>query len=121
MIAPIAPITATRSSRRAADRDPDTDDFLGEDIGYPNPRAQYRGYRMLLALIFLAGVVALIGGALQGGQQIVSAFPTAQALTDGAAWAKFFAGLGQVGTVGLIVVVAALFLRWRIRRKRRRA
>ncbi len=119
MNAPISP--TPRSSRRAAPRDADGDDFLGEDIGYPNPKAQRRGHRLLLAFIVLAAIVALVGGALQSGDRIMAAFPTAQSLTEGAAWATFFSGIGRLAAIGLIVLVAVLFLRWRIRRAHRRA
>ncbi len=119
MNAPSTPTGPIRSSRRAADAD--NDDFIGQDIGYPNRRAQRRGHRIFVGFILLAGVVALIGGVLQSGDRIAAAFPTAQSLVQVAAWAQFFAGLGQMATIGLIVVIAALFVRWRIRRKRRHA
>lgn len=120
MIAPVTPISTIRPSRSFAHRDPDNDDFIGEDIGYPNRRAQYRGYRVLVGLILVAGIVALVGGVLQGAGTIGAAFPSLQSLTQVAAWAQFFSGLGQMATVGLFVVIAALLLRWRIRRHRRR-
>jgi hypothetical protein len=96
------------------DRD-DTDIFIDTDIGYPNRRAQYRGH---LFLVF--GVLALVGGVLQSGQQIGSAFPTLASLQNGAAWGKFFEGFGRLIAVGLFVIFVALILRWRIRRARRR-
>ena len=100
-------------------RDDRNDAYLDSDIGYPDRRAQRRGHLFLVFLIFAAGVVALIGGVLEGAREIASAFPSAEALGEGAAWTKFFAGLGRLGIVGLIVILAALILRWRIRRKRR--
>lgn len=115
-----APLTASRSSRHAAGREADNDNFIGEDIGYPNRRAQYRGYRLLLGFILFIGLLALIGGVLESANRIAGAFPTGEALLEGAAWAKFFGGLGQLATVGAIVVAAALLLRWRIRHARRR-
>jgi hypothetical protein len=100
-----------------ASRPDDNDAFIDSDIGYPNPKAQRRGQKVLIALMLLAGVAALVGGMLQGAQRIAAAFPNAQALLEGAAWTTFFAGLGQMGLVGLIVVAIALIWRWRIRRR----
>lgn len=111
-------LQTSRSSRRFAEND---DAFIDQDIGYPNPKAQRRGHKILIAFMLLGGIAALIGGLLQGAQRIAAAFPNAQALLEGAAWMTFFAGLGQMGTVGLIVVAIALIWRWRIRRSRRHA
>jgi hypothetical protein len=104
-----------------AGRPDDNDSFIDSDIGYSNPKAQRRGHKILIAFMLLAGIAALVGGLLQGAQQIAAAFPNAQALLEGPAWMAFFAGLGQMGTVGLIVTAIALVWRWRIRRSRRRA
>lgn len=111
-------LQTSRSSCRLAGND---DAFIDQDVGYPNPKAQRRGHKVLIAFMLLGGVAAFIGGLLQGAQRIAAAFPTAQALLEGAAWMRFLAGLGQMGTVGLIVIAVALIWRWRIRRSRRHA
>jgi hypothetical protein len=73
--------------------------------------------------MIVAGIVALIGGLLQGAEQVVAAFPSFASLGEGAAWARLFAGLTQLAVVGLFVLVVALIWRWRIKRAiaRRRA
>jgi len=101
-------------------QDDETDSFIDSDIGYPNRRAQHRGYVVMVFLLFLVGVLALVGGAMQNWHTIVSAFPTLASLQDSAAWSQFFDGAGRLIVIGLIVIFAALFLRWRIRRARRR-
>lgn len=111
-------LQASRSSRRFAGND---DAFIDQDIGYPNPKAQRRGHKVLIAIMLLAGIAALIGGLLQGAQQILAAFPTLASVLEGAAWMKLLAGLGQIGAVGLMVIAIALIWRWRIRRSRRHA
>ncbi|MDE2184628.1 MAG: hypothetical protein KGJ78_16535 [Alphaproteobacteria bacterium] len=100
--------------------DPDSDDFLGEDIGYPNRRAQYRGYRIVRAAMLGAGILALVFGLLEGGSEIRHAFPTMASLSDGAAWSTFWAGLGTLAKVGLALILVALVWRWRKRRRTRR-
>jgi hypothetical protein len=96
----------------------DDDDFLGEDIGYPNRRAQYRGFRFVLLLIALAGVAAIVFGLIQSGQEILAAFPTWDSLGDKAAWLRLLQGLGDLAVAGLFVTALALYLRWRIRKRR---
>lgn len=101
-----------------ASRPDDTDSFIDSDIGYPNPRAQRRGHKVLIVVMLLAGVVALIGGLVQGAQEIVAAFPAGSSLLEGAVWMKVLSGLGEMVTVGLIVIAIALIWRWRVRRRR---
>lgn len=103
------------SKRLAAD---DSDSFIDQDIGYPNPSAQRRGHKVLIAFMLLGGIAALIGGLLQGAQQIAAAFPTVSAVMEGAAWMRVLSGLSEMATVGAIVIAIALIWRWRIRRKR---
>ena len=94
----------------------DGDDYLGEDIGYPNREAQYRGYRFKLRLLFVAGVLAVVFGLGESGENVIAAFPTASALFEKAAWVRLLGGLGGLTEVGLAVLLAVLFLRWRNRR-----
>jgi hypothetical protein len=106
--------------RMANGRSDNDDAFLDADVGYPDRRSQYRGHQAIIVLMLLAGVAALVLGLSEGTQDIAGAFPTAASLLEGASWAKLFAGLGTLATVGLIVVAVALFWRWRIKRARRR-
>lgn len=103
-------------ARRMAD---ENDAFLDSDIGYPNRRAQYRGHRVMIFLILVAGFVALVGGLIQGAEEIGRAFPTLSSLAEGSAWMTFLSGTGRIAAVGLIAVLFALVWRWRIRRRRR--
>jgi hypothetical protein len=97
----------------------DNDAYLDSDIGYPNRRAQYRGHRVLIFFILVAGLVALIGGMIQGTEEIARAFPTLSSLAQADAWMTFLSGTGRIAAVGLIAVLFALVWRWRIRRRRR--
>lgn len=105
-----------RASRQAAGGPDDDDAFLGEDIGHPNPRAQYRGYKAIVYFLMAAGVIALVCGIVQGAQQVIGAFPSIASLADGAAWDRLFAGLGRLTLIGLIILAVALIWRWRLRR-----
>lgn len=96
----------------------DNDSFIDSDVGFPNPKAQRRGHKVLIVLMLLAGVVALIGGLAQGAREIAGAFPTVASLLEGAAWMKLLSGLSEMATVGLIVIVIAMIWRWRIRHRR---
>lgn len=96
----------------------DNDGFIGCDIAPPNRRAQKRGHQLVIVFLLLAGVVALIAGLSEGLQGAAAAFPNGNALLQAQAWGRFFEALGQVGTIGLIVIAAALVLRWLIRRRR---
>lgn len=113
-------VAKERPRRTAGYKKEDPDAYLDSDTAVPDSRAQRRGHVLLVCLLLLFGVVALVGGVLQSGQQIGSAFPTLASLQNGAAWAKFFDGLGRLVAVGLFIIITALFLRWRIRRARRR-
>ncbi len=112
--------TKERPRRMAGYREDENDAFIDTDIGYPNRRAQYRGHLAIVFFILAAGVVALVAGLMEGGQEIAGAFPTVASLSEGAAWAKAFDGLGRLTTIGLIVIAVALLWRWRIRRARAR-
>jgi len=109
-----------RARATAGGRPESNDDFLGEDIAHPNLRAQYRGFRMVLGLFLAAGVVALVLGSIDGAKDVAAAFPSFSSVGEGAAWSRFFSGLGTLATVGAIIVLAALFWRWKMNRARRR-
>ncbi len=94
----------------------DGDAFLDEDVGQPNLKAQYRGYRFLRGFILGAGILAVIFGLMEGAKNIFGAFTSFSSLLERAAWLKFLTGLGTITEVGLLVVVVALLWRWRSRR-----
>ena len=97
-------------------RSRDNDSFIDEDIGYPNLQAQYRGYRYILRFVFVAGILAVVFGLIEGGRNILDAFTSFSSLSERAAWVKLLAGLGTLTEIGLLVVVVALIWRWRKRR-----
>ncbi len=96
----------------------DNDGFMGCDIAPPNRQAQKRGHQLVIVGMLLAGVVALIAGLSEGLQGIAAAFPDSDALLRAQAWGRFFEALGQVGTIGVMGIAAALALRWLVRRRR---
>lgn len=97
----------------------DNDGYMGGcDVAPPNPQAQRRGHKIVIALVILAGLEALAVGLSQGVEGVRAAFPTPAALLQAAAWGHFFDALGQVATVGLIAIALALLWRWAIRRRR---
>jgi hypothetical protein len=115
-------LSAGRCRATASSRQQDDDSFLGDDVGRPNMRAQYRGFRLMLRFILLAAIVALVFGLMEGAKDIATAFPSFSSVLDGAAWSRLLSGLGTLTTVAAVVVCAALLLRWqriRARRKRR--
>ena len=97
-------------------RSRDEDAFIDEDIGYPNRRSQYRGFRFILWFMLGAGIIALLIGFMESGKEVLGAFPTSASLLERAAWGKFFAGFGTIAEIGLAVVLLALFWCWRRRR-----
>ncbi|MDE2134762.1 MAG: hypothetical protein KGM97_01765 [Alphaproteobacteria bacterium] len=90
----------------------DNDAFIDEDVGYPNRESQYRGYRYFLRFIFVAAILAVIIGLIEGAEQVFGAFSSFSSLLEGAAWARFFAGLGALTRVGLVALLVAVVLRW---------
>jgi hypothetical protein len=104
-----------RSCRMAAN---DNDGFMGVDVAPPNPHAQRRGHQLVIAFVLLAGVVALVAGLSEGTHDAFAAFPNADALLLASAWGRFFDALGQIATIGLAIIGAALVLRWLLRRRR---
>lgn len=94
----------------------DNDGFLGCDVAQPNAAAQRRGHKLVIAFMLVAGLIALIAGVSEGVKAMASSFPTWRALFDLAAWERFFNGVGEVATVGLIAIGVALLWRWAIRR-----
>ena len=97
-------------------RSRDDDAFIDEDIGYPNLQSQYRGYRYILRFVFVAGILAVVFGLIEGGKNVLGAFTSFASLSERAAWAQLLAGLGTLTEVGLLVVAVALIWRWRKRR-----
>ena len=97
-------------------RSRDNDSFIDEDIGYPNLKSQYRGYRYVRRFVFAAGILAVVFGLIEGGKNVLGAFTSFASLSERAAWVKLLAGLGTLTEVGLLVVVVALIWRWRRRR-----
>lgn len=96
----------------------DNDGFLGCDVAAPNAAAQRRGHKLVIVFMLVAGVVALIAGLSEGVQDIAASFPTWRSLFELAAWGRFFGALGEIATVGVIVIAVALIWRWAIRRRR---
>lgn len=96
----------------------DNDGLVGCDVAPPNSQAQKRGHQLVIVFLLLAGVVALIAGLSEGLQGAAAAFPDGDALLQAHAWGRFFEALGQVGTIGLIVIAFALVLRRLVRRRR---
>lgn len=91
-------------------------DPCSSDCQPPDHRAHRRGFILILIVFALAVVAAVICGVVKGVSDMGAAFPTVSALTDVAAWDRFFAGFGRFAAVvvGLVVGVALL----RRRRKR---
>lgn len=104
------------SSCRMAANDND-DGFLGCDIAPPNRQAQRRGHRLIILFVLLAGVMALFFGLSESVQGIVAAFPDSASMLQAQAWGRFFDALGQVATVGVILIAAALIMRLVFRRR----
>jgi hypothetical protein len=100
----------------ASYRSRDDDAFIDEDIGYPNLKSQYRGYRYTRWFVFVAGILAVVFGLIEGGKNVLGAFTSFSSLSERAAWVKLLAGLGTLTEIGLLVVVVALIWRWRTRR-----
>lgn len=94
------------SPRNAADND--NDGFMGCDTAPPDPAAQRRGHKAVIALMIVAGIAAIVTGLVQGVQGIVTAFPVGHSIFELASWVRFFAALGQLASVGLALVAAAL-------------
>ncbi len=94
----------------------DNDGFC--DTAPPKPAAQRRGHKLVIAFMLLAGLAALGVGLAQGVQGVRAAFPAPSALLQAEAWGRFFEALGQIGTVGLIVV--GVIVLWRVVIRRRR-
>lgn len=111
----IRPSDARIGCREAAN---DNDGLMGCDVAPPNRQAQKRGHQFVIALMLLAGVAALVAGLSEGLQGAATAFPDGNALLQAQAWGRFIEALGQVGTIGLIAIAAALALRWLVRRRR---
>ena len=100
----------------ASYRQQDEDAFIDEDIGYPNPKSEYRRYRYMRAFVLGAGIMAVVLGLMEGGKEVSGAFTSFSSVLEGAAWARLFAALGTLTRAGLVVVVAALVWRWRKKR-----
>ena len=110
----IRPSDDSKFCRMAAN---DNDGFMGSDVAPPNPRAQRRGHQMVIVFVLLAGVVALVAGLSESTHNAFEAFPNADALLQANAWGLFFDALGQIATIGLAVIAAALVMRWLLRRR----
>jgi len=84
------------------------------------PPGRHTHRRMIVAIVLLCGAAALFAlfsGAMDGVSQMEGAFPSFSALTEAAAWNRFFTGLQHVGA--LVLLMAGIV--WIVRCLRRRS
>lgn len=106
------------SARRPARLAHNSDDHSCCDTAAPNPRAQKRGFLIVVLVVAVVAVIGAIFSTVQGFADMFGAFTSAASLLQASAWDRFFTGFGRISALALVLAMAFFVIRWRIRHSR---
>lgn len=105
--------------RRPARLALNSDDHSSCDTAPPNPKAQRRGFFVVIMVVAVIAVIGAVFSTVQGFADMFGAFNSAASLLQASAWDRFFTGFGRICALVLVLAAAFGIIRWRVRRHRK--